>query len=119
MRTRSAVLLVLAALLSTLFALRAPLAHASDVVLAQESETEGSDQGDESDSGATDEDEGSGSSEAEVGSNEGQSDPAAEETGPPWTYQMARMIVALAVLMALGIAFLYWRLVVQRQRRGI
>jgi cobalamin biosynthesis Mg chelatase CobN len=119
MRRRPAILLVLAILLSSLFAISAPTAGASGISFAQEGGSESSDQGGEGDSGATDEDEGSGSTEAEVGSNEGQTETAETETGPPWTYQMARMIVVLLLLMMLALGFLYWRLVVQRQRRGI
>jgi hypothetical protein len=119
MRRRPAVILMLAALFSTLFIASLPSAHASGAAFAQEDASENSDQGDESDAGSTDEDEGSGSTEAEVGSNEGQTETAEEETGPPWTYQMARMSAALIVLLALTLGFLYWRLVIQRQRRGI
>lgn len=118
MRSRSTtLLLVFATLLASLFVLSPAAQASSDVVLAQGSE--GTDEGGEGDSGATDENEGSGSTDAEVGANEGQTDGAAEETGPPWTYQMARMILVLLVLMALAIGLMYWRLVVQRQRRGI
>jgi hypothetical protein len=53
--------------------------------------------------------------EGEVGAGEG----AAEETGPPWTYQMARMGMALLVLLGLAIGLAYWRLVAKRQRLGV
>jgi hypothetical protein len=42
--------------------------------------------------------------------------PAAEEEGPPWTYQMARIGIGLLVLMFLGLGLLYYRMVVSRQR---
>jgi hypothetical protein len=119
MRRRSSVSLLLAALFASYLVISLPGADMSHVAFAQENGTESSEQGGEDGSGATDEGEGSGSTEAEVGSNEGQTETAETETGPPWTYQMARLIVVLLVLMVLGIGFLYWRLVVQRQRRGI
>ena len=116
MRARSTVLLVLALVLTSLFVVSSPVAHAADsILLAQETEdSESSDEGD-----TTDADEGSGSAEAESGANEGQTEAAEEETGPPWTYQMARMILVMLLLMAAAIGLLYWRLVVQRQRRGV
>jgi hypothetical protein len=104
------------------------VALASGVTLAQEQEVDqgdqtetqtGSETTDGEDSQGSDTDEGSGSSEAESGANEGQVEGAETETGPPWTYQMARMSLALLVLMALAMGGLYWRLVVSRQRRGI
>jgi hypothetical protein len=43
--------------------------------------------------------------------------PAATPTpGPPWTYQMARISIVLLVLMIAGVAALYYRLVIARQR---
>ena len=116
MRARTAVVLLLAAFMTSMVpALGA--AHASGAAFAQEEESEGG--GDEQGDGATDSTEGSGRVGAEVGANEGQTEEAVEETGPPWTYQMARMILALVLLIGLAIAFSYWKLVVQRQRRGI
>jgi hypothetical protein len=41
---------------------------------------------------------------------------AETETGPPWTYQMARITVVLVVFLALGLGLLYYRLVVRRRR---
>jgi hypothetical protein len=38
------------------------------------------------------------------------------ETGPPWTYQMARITVVLVVFLGLGLGLLYYRLVVRRRR---
>jgi hypothetical protein len=54
--------------------------------------------------------------ESEVGTEEGQSEGAAEEEGPPWTYQMARISLALLALLALAIGGAYYRFVVMRQR---
>jgi hypothetical protein len=39
-----------------------------------------------------------------------------EEAGPPWTYQMARISLALLALLLLGMGAVYYRLVVKRQR---
>ena len=44
------------------------------------------------------------------------SEGASEETGPPWTYQMARVTVVLLVLLAAGIGLMYRRLIVRRSR---
>jgi hypothetical protein len=40
----------------------------------------------------------------------------AEATGPPWTYQMARLSVGLLLLLAVGIGATYYRLIAKRQR---
>jgi len=66
-----------------------------------------------------DEEEGDGGErevESEVGTEEGQSEEAAEEEGPPWTYQMARISLALLAFLALAIGGAYYRFVVMRQR---
>ena len=54
---------------------------------------------------------------SETGASKKQSESATEETGPPWTYQMARITIGLTVLLLLGTGYLYWRLVVTRRRR--
>ncbi len=56
---------------------------------------------------------------AETGASQGQTEGASDETGPPWTYQMARITVVLLVLLGLGIAGMYYRLVASRRRAGI
>jgi hypothetical protein len=38
------------------------------------------------------------------------------ETGPPWTYQMARITLVLVFFLGLGLGLLYYRLVVRRRR---
>jgi hypothetical protein len=38
------------------------------------------------------------------------------ETGPPWTYQMARITLVLVGFLGLGLGLLYYRLVVRRRR---
>jgi hypothetical protein len=62
--------------------------------------------GEEEDEGAAEE---SGAGEEETGG-------AATETGPPWTYQMARITLALTVLLGIGIALMYRKLIRTRQR---
>ena len=42
--------------------------------------------------------------------------PTEEETGPPWTYQMARISLGLVALILLAVAATYYRLVIRRQR---
>ena len=65
--------------------------------------------------------------ESEDAGGEGQEDPGAQtdpgegesaepETGPPWTYQMARLGVAMGLLILAAIGLLYWRLVIRRAR---
>ena len=108
MRSRWA---ILAAALLVLF-IAAPPAFAGGV-LAQadqgDAETQGEDAG-------TDGGEGQSDAEAETGSEEGATEEAEVEAGPPWTYQMARIILLLSVLLGLAIARWYWKLVGSRQR---
>lgn len=66
----------------------------------------------------------------EEGSGEGQSDPdaetgageeeaeggATEEEGPPWTYQMARITIAMILLLIAGVGLLYHKLIATRQK---
>ncbi len=125
MRTRLALLLALAATATAMAAL-VPVAHAStNQVLAQdttdeeepavgeEDATEGEETGgDEADSGSSDE-------EAETGSGEEGTGEAAAETGPLWTYQMAKIVIALLVLIALAIGGAYYNFVHKRQREGV
>ena len=123
MRPRLASILVLLVVLGALGSLPAAAAERR-LVLAQEqnqSEEQGGQEGQGQGEGTDSEDEGEGQSnpEAESGANEGQTEEAEETTGPPWTYQMSRMIVGLLLLLALGIAYLYFKLVLQRQRGGV
>ena len=102
------------------------------VVLAQEvGEGEGSEIGQEENSqqqegGVTEGDEGedqeSGGQdepEAETGAGEDATEETTTETGPPWTYQMARMALAALLLLGLAIAGAYYRFVVTRQRGAV
>lgn len=74
--------------------------------------TEG-DEGDDQESGGQDE------PEAETGSGADDTQEAATETGPPWTYQMARIALASLALLGLAIAGAYYRFVVMRQRGAV
>lgn len=103
---RAVVLLVLVALFT---AIALPAAHASSGVL-----TKGTAIVAQEDTGA-----GQNDPEAETGAGAGESEDAAEEAGPVWTYQMARIVVVLLVLLVAAIALLYWRLVGRRRRSGI
>jgi 4-amino-4-deoxy-L-arabinose transferase-like glycosyltransferase len=113
MRARLAILLALLLLVIARLPLSAPVAHArpGGVVLAQQGgDLTGNDevgthevaQGQEGDK--------------PKGTGQGGAEP---ETGPPWTYQMARLSVALLVLLALGIGLMYYRLIAKRQRGEI
>jgi hypothetical protein len=98
-----------------------PAAQAADLVLAQESgeDSDGNVSGEETEGGeestGSQEDEGAGEEAAETGAG-GESEGAAEETGPPWTYQMARMSAVLLLLIGLITVIQYYRMVVQRSR---
>ncbi len=70
-------------------------------------------EGEDEESGGQDE------PEAETGAGAGETEGAATETGPPWTYQMARMALAALVLLALAIGGAYYRFVVMRQRGAV
>ena len=140
MRSRLASFSAIALVLALVPVLTALSAHASGrVVLAQteeapedstgegntgeqpgDSEVDGSTQGEGTD-GSGDEStgqEGSGDESTEVDADKGETEPVAEETGPPWTYQMARIVLVLLLFLILGIAAIYYRLVVSR-RKGI
>jgi hypothetical protein len=132
MRRRLVVLLALGLVLGALSG-AGPATAADGLVLAQEvgEGEEGSDVGAEEGSqqqegGTTEGDEGedqeSGGQdepEAETGAGEDQSEEAVTETGPPWTYQMARMALAALLLLGLAIAGAYYRFVVTRQRGAV
>ena len=112
MRSRLMLLFSLVLVVTSAFIVSAPFAPAGgqNVVVAQE-DGGGGDEG----SGEGD---GQGDPEAETGAGEGQTEEVAEETGPPWTYQMAWITLALLALMGIGLVVLYYRLVVQRRKSG-
>ena len=133
MRRRIAVLLALGLLAVGTSLFGAGTASSAEVVLAQEV-GEGEEEGDvggeegtqQSEGGTTEGDEGedqeSGGQdepEAETGSGADQTEEAATETGPPWTYQMARLALGALVLLGLAIAGAYYRFVVMRQRGAV
>ena len=103
------------ALLVALGAVAAPAtaAFAQEGVVGEEQDA-GSEQG----GGGGGEQEGQGDVETESGVEEGEGEEAAEEEGPQWTYQMARITLALMLFVLVGIGLLYWRLVAQRQKRA-
>lgn len=134
MRTRRTILLGLVVVLALLPLAMAPVVavaaqkvlEGDTVVLAQELEEDsdsGGDPADEGDAGqgaeADEEGEGQSGTDAETGADEGEQAPAAEETGPVWTYQMARIGLGLLVLLLAAVGFTYWKLVAHRQRAGV
>ena len=103
MRARLAILMALAAIVGSL-AMTAPAHGQAGVTLAQENQEEGGsgNQGDE----------------GQQGEGGGESEEAAEETGPPWTYQMARISLILLFLTLLAVGFAYYRFVATRRKHG-
>lgn len=111
MRARVATLL---SLLVICFALPASIAQAETVTFAQVGEEDEA----EGEGGNVGEGEGQSDPEAETGAGEGEQEggASAEEEGPPWTYQMARIGIALMVLIGLLMGLLYYRMIASRQR---
>ena len=127
-RTLSWVAIVLALSLSAAPALASP------IVLAQEGGAEGVDAQDPADQGdqpiegqegeaegqegqdQPGEEEGQSEPEAETGAGQGETQEAAEEAGPPWTYQMARLGLLMLLGLFLAMGALYYRFVVLRAR---
>jgi hypothetical protein len=106
-------LLMIAALLGAVAALvGVEVAWArSGVVFAQigEEEEVSQEEADQGGGGQTD-------PEAETDPGAGEESAEEEEEGPPWTYQMARMALGLILLSALGLGWLYYRMIAARQR---
>lgn len=117
MRLRTFLLLMLVA---SLLGATAPVATAAvgnhhDVVLAQ-------DAGTDSDQGESGDDVGEGQNDPEAETDPGEGDRAAEgeeEEGPPWTYQMARLTIGLILLLGVGIALMYRRMIGVRQKSNV
>ncbi|MGH2748763.1 MAG: hypothetical protein ACRDKB_12705 [Actinomycetota bacterium] len=121
MRPRLLILIWLAfALVASPLGLFSVAAHASATpVLAQEQspggagdpvgEQEEAEQQEERDEEDTAEETGAGGEEGE----------AATETGPQWTYQMARIAMVGVVALGLAIGAAYYRFVVMRRRGGV
>ena len=87
------------------------VAQAGPVHLAQ-------DEGIENENAESEDSEGEGQkgAEAESGAGKGAQEEAAEEEGPPWTFQMARISLALILLFLAGMGLLYYRMIATRQR---
>ena len=67
--------------------------------------------------GEGEEGEGQSGADAETGASEEEgSEAATEEEGPPWTYQMARISIALILLLVAGVGLLYYKLIATRQK---
>lgn len=109
MRSRWAILA--AALLLTFICAAPALALAPRHVLAQSGTEDSETQGEDTQGGSGQKD-----ADATTGSEADASTPAVPETGPPWTYQMAWITLALSVLLALAIFRWYWKLVGSRQK---
>ena len=112
---------ILAALALVLGSLALPMAaHAGGSVYAQADPEDETSQGEESGEGDTSGEgeisEGQSESETETGSEEADTGEAATETGPPWTYQMARISIVLMILLGLAVVRMYYKLVASRQR---
>lgn len=120
MRARLVILLSLVPVMTALTPLPAHAGRAAGgaLVLAQ---TQGGDlsgqdntaKGQEGQQGSSGK--GQGAAGAQTGAG-GQTEGGASATGPPWTYQMARLSVLLLILLALSIGLNYRRLVTKRQR---
>ena len=116
MRTRLAALFTLVLLFSAALPASLP-AHAATHVFAQD--TGNGDPTGEEDTTSTEEQGGGGKGQSDPAAESGAKDEeAATETGPPWTYQMAWLGLALLIMIALGIGLAYRKLVVERQRVG-
>lgn len=124
MRVRLSALLLAALAGTTFVVLNVPAAHASLYLAQDDAEDEGniSDE-DSSEQGESGDTEGEGQSDpaAETGADEGETaeGEATQEEGPPWTYQMARIGIVLMLLVGGLIGFMYYRMIVQRQKEGL
>lgn len=55
--------------------------------------------------------------DAETGAGEDAAEgEVAEEEGPPWTYQMARISIALILILVAGVGLLYYKHIASRQK---
>lgn len=109
MRSRWAILA--AALLLAFMTVPQAMASSRGLVVAQAEDSSSESEGEGSSDGT-----GQSDPEAETGTEESESAEAEPEAGPPWTYQMARIIIVLSILLGLAIARWYWKLVGSRQR---
>lgn len=103
---------ILAALLAVLFLAAAPgVALAGGGAFAQGGQDDAGEEG----SAGEEAPEGQSDPEAETGAQD-EAEGAATETGPPWTYQMARISIVLLVLLGLAVFRSYHKLVGSRQK---
>ena len=124
MRARPSLLIALLMVFASAPLVMPTVAHAQEEEPIQEGEDSQDIVEDEEESTGEETDtEGEGQSEAdaETGAGEEEQDEAAatEEEGPQWTYQMARITIALLFLLFLGVGLMYYRGVVVRSRAGI
>ena len=118
MRSRATAVSILLALTVGALIASTAVAHAAPdtAILAQEdaqpnedTDVQGGEGQDEGGAGQDDPDAETGASEEETEGG------TSTETGPPWTYQMARITLVLLVFLALGLGYLYYRLVASRR----
>jgi cobalamin biosynthesis Mg chelatase CobN len=120
MRVRLAAVISLC--LICFFALPFSVVHARTVTLSQEADTEeegavsDEDESQGGEAGNEGEGEGQSDADAETGAGADEQEAATEEEGPPWTYQMARIGIALMLIVGLLMGLLYWRMIASRQR---
>jgi hypothetical protein len=115
MRVRLALVL---ALLTGAFVASIPAVHAAPRHVLAQADTDSQSE-DSSSSSDTQKDEGQGGADAETGADKKAQEPAEEEEGPPWTYQMAKITLAMLALVFLGMGLAYWRLIGSRQRGAV
>ncbi len=109
---------ILAALLAALFLAAVPgVAVAGGGAVAQPvgGQDDATEETDEGGTAGEEVPEGQSDPETETGA-EGEAEEAATETGPPWTYQMARISLVLLVLLGLAVFRAYHKLVASRQK---
>ena len=115
MHARLVILIAFAAMVASLSPIVAHAAPPGEVAFAQETDSGEGGTDTDTESGGTETEEGSDEGEAEGG---GAEDEAADETGPPWTYQMAKISLVLLALTLAGVFFAYYKFVVIRRREG-
>lgn len=119
MRPRLLILLAFALVASSL-GLFSVAAHASTTpVLAQEQSPGGGGDPVGEEEEAEQQEERDEEDTAEETGGQGQTEEAATETGPQWTYQMARIAMLGVVGLGLAIGAAYYRFVVVRRRGGV